>query len=82
MAAGRATCPAAAPALSTRGRAGVDPVTLRGYDSLGYGFDLWPAVAWQAGDAGFDPLRFDALRARLARRELAAFFAAALAAPR
>ncbi|WP_431271470.1 hypothetical protein [Dankookia sp. P2] len=49
---------------------------------LGYGFDLWPSVAWQEGDAGFDPLRFDALRARLARRDLAAFFAAALAAPR
>jgi dienelactone hydrolase len=63
------------------GPPGSDPVTLRGYDSLGYGFDLWPAVAWEAGDAGFDPLRFDALRARLARRELAAFFAAALAAP-
>ncbi|TDH60065.1 hypothetical protein E2C06_24265 [Dankookia rubra] len=64
------------------GPPGEDPVTLRGYDSLGYGFDFWPAVAWQAGDAGFDPLRFDALRARLARDELAAFFAAALAAPR
>ncbi|MFC7475588.1 dienelactone hydrolase family protein [Dankookia sp. GCM10030260] len=64
------------------GAPGRDPVTLHGYDSLGYGFDLWPAVAWATGDAGFDPLRFDALRARLARREIAAFFAAALAAPR
>ena len=56
-----------------------DQVTLRGYNSLGHGFDLWPAIAWQTQDAGFDPLRFDALRAELARRDIAGFFAAVLA---
>jgi dienelactone hydrolase len=59
-----------------------DQVTLLGYDSLGHGFDLWPAIAWQKQDAGFDPLRFDALRAALARRDIAGFFAAVLAPAR
>ncbi|MCB4821288.1 hypothetical protein [Roseicella aerolata] len=65
-----------------QGRPATDPVLLRSYDSLGYGFDLWPATAWQARDAAFDPLRFDALRAELARQDIARFFARALAPER
>jgi dienelactone hydrolase len=65
-----------------QGHPAADPVLLRAYDSLGYGFDLWPATAWQARDAAFDPLRFDALRAELARQDIARFFAQALSAER
>lgn len=55
-----------------------DRVTLRGYDGLGHGFDIWPAQAWQDRDPGFDWRRFDAVRALLARQEVAGFLAGAL----
>jgi dienelactone hydrolase len=73
-----------APLFDPAGPPSADRVLLRAYDSLGYAFDLWPAIARQGrhpGRQGFDPLRFDALRAELARQELAGFFAESLAAP-
>lgn len=56
---------------------------LLAFDSLGYGFDLWPATALEAmrGDAAQpapDPLRFDVLRTGLAREALVRFFRQAL----
>lgn len=58
-------------------------VQVLAFDSLGYGFDLWPAAALEAmrGDAalaGPDPLRFDVLRTGLAREVLVRFFRQAL----
>ncbi len=60
-----------------------EALQLLAFDSLGYGFDLWPAAALEAmredaTQAGPDPLRFDVLRTGLARESLVRFFRQAL----